>query len=132
MAKRRWVWTSVALALLAGVILLRAVAPALTRLFPPCPVHRWTGWHCPGCGGTRCAQRLLDGDLAGAIAMNPMVVLAGSLLGVWLAGSVVAEWRGRRPWVPPAWAGWALLGLTVGFAATRNVPWWPFTLLAPN
>lgn len=40
-----------------------------------CPFRRCTGGYCPGCGGTRAARRLVHGDVAGAWAHNPWVVL---------------------------------------------------------
>jgi hypothetical protein len=75
----------------------------------------------------------LEGDLAGALAMNAavtLVALAGA--GVLLAG-LRREWRGdaRRAVFPPALA-WVLALFVVIFGLTRNLPWWPFTLLAPH
>lgn len=41
-----------------------------------CPVRLCTGVACPGCGLTRATSRLLQGDLIGALAYHPLVVLA--------------------------------------------------------
>lgn len=103
----------------------------LDRL-PACEVRRWTGLYCPGCGGTRCARRLMEGDLAGALAMNPAVTLIAVVAAAVLLLGLRNEWRGeagRR--ILPASLVWALAGFVVVFALTRNLPWWPFTLLAP-
>ena len=99
---------------------------------PPCLVHQWTGLHCPGCGGTRCATRLLEGDVAGALGMNAAVVfIAVAGLGV-MGNAVWSEWRGRPAKGVPPWLAWSLAGLLIIFTILRNLPWWPFTLLAPH
>ena len=64
--------------------------------------------------------------------MNPLVVLLALLAGAWLCHAVVTEWRGRRPFVPSAWMGWCVIGLLALFTIARNIPAWPFTLLAPR
>jgi hypothetical protein len=65
-----------------------------------CPWRALTGIPCPTCGGTRCMMELTRLDLPAALAMNPLVALAGlgaaayavHALGVWLLG-----WRRWRP-----------------------------------
>ena len=65
-----------------------------------CPLRTLTGIPCPTCGGTRAAAALARPDLRAALAMNPLVALAGMggaayvmhALGVWLLG-----WRRWRP-----------------------------------
>lgn len=64
--------------------------------------------------------------------MNAAVVLiAASAVGVTVAG-VWREWRGQAAKGVPPWLVWVLAGFLLVFAATRNLPWWPFTLLAPH
>lgn len=126
-------WTALALAMVPVAAVLRAAWPALASRLPECAIHRWTGLHCPGCGGTRCAGRLLEGDLAGAFAMNAVVALmALAFAGLLLAG-VRREWRGASsgPRVHAAWL-WSFAALVLVFGLVRNLPWWPFTLLAPR
>lgn len=133
MSLRERPWTVVALAMVPVAAVLRAAWPAMAERMPECSVRRWTGLHCPGCGGTRCTARLLEGDLAGAFAMNAAVtVIALSCGGLLLAG-VWREWRGASSVlrVPAAWL-WSLAWLVVVFALVRNLPGWPFTLLVPR
>lgn len=42
----------------------------------PCPVALFLRVPCPGCGMTRATLRLLHGDLAGALAFHPLVLVA--------------------------------------------------------
>lgn len=116
------------------------LAPLLWRIdpnaadspWPPCPLHAWTGLYCPGCGSTRALHALLHGDVAQALAMNPLLVcllpvLAAMALNAagWSPRGSEALWRALskpKPWL------WLLLG----YALLRNLPWPPFAWLAPG
>jgi hypothetical protein len=74
-----------------------------------CPLLAVTGIACPGCGGTRAFIDLSNADLAGALAMNPLVTLA--TLGVVLLAAMCA--------VAPA-AGDRLLTLVGSALRTRG------------
>jgi len=119
----------------SGLVVLKFFAwSQVTRLLPACAFRRITGLYCPGCGGTRCTKHLLNGDLPGALAMNPVIVVlflvAASIIGI----AVVREWKGRPDAFPliPGWLAWTLTVMVVGFALARNLPWWPFILLTPH
>lgn len=47
-----------------------------------CPFHRFTGLPCFACGSTRGVLSLLGGDVAGAFAFNPLVLVVLSAAGV--------------------------------------------------
>jgi len=128
-------WTWLAAAGVSGIVFLKFFAwPRWAGLLPACSFRRLTGLLCPGCGGTRCTNHLLHGDLAGAFAMNAAVVVL-LLVAVTLVGiAVVREWKGRPDALPliPGWLAWSLAIFVIAFGVTRNLPWWPFTLLAPH
>ncbi|MFT3763239.1 MAG: DUF2752 domain-containing protein [Pseudoxanthomonas sp.] len=116
-----------------GFWLLRHFDPnAAGSIFPPCPFHELTGFYCVGCGATRMMHALAHGDIAHAFAMNPLAMALLSilpLLGAWKLG-----WQPRamRPLVdllsqPRFW-----LVLLPAYWIARNLPWFPFTLLAPG
>lgn len=89
---------------------------AATGIGLPCPFREITGWQCPFCGGTRLGSALLHGDVAAALAYNPLVFLA-LLIGVILGGLWVVELLGGPSVRPPK--RW--------LAAARRVPsvvWW--------
>lgn len=120
-------------AVVLGVWALRTFDPSQADSpFLPCLFHAITGWHCPGCGLTRALHALVHFDLARALAMNPLVVLCMPVL------SLMAwhEFDGRR--VLPAAAARVLfdarfwIALLVLFGVVRNLPWWPFSWLAPG
>ena len=65
-----------------------------------CPFHVLTGVPCPTCGGTRALTALAHLDVAGALAMNPLVALAGIGGMVYAAHAAGVALGRRRPWRP--------------------------------
>lgn len=65
---------------------------------PPCLVYKWTGYYCPGCGGTRAVQALLEGRFAASFFYHP-VVLYGAVIYIWymVSHSVACLSGGRAP-----------------------------------
>lgn len=115
-----------------AVILLRRFDPNEPGgIFLPCLFRHFTGLYCPGCGMTRAAHALAHGDLPGALAMNPLMVVAIPLLAL-----LAAQALGWRPLPQPAMRviGSARLWLIVlpAFWIARNLPWAPFSWLAPG
>lgn len=124
LTQRRWL----ANALLAAAALLCAALvlypPALTSLYPACPIHEAFGLDCPGCGATRALAALLRGRILEALRLNALFVL---LLPAALAGAIECYRRAVRPrafhWPQlPAPAIDAILTATAIFTITRNLP----------
>ena len=124
-------------ALFFGGLLLAVllhVADPTARSFPVCPFYAITGLYCPGCGTLRCLHALLHADLRSAFGFNALTVLLTPMLVVaWLSVGV-AGIGGRHPprvWNAPRWTGW-VIAVAVGlFWILRNVPWAPFSWMAP-
>ena len=110
---------------------LYAVDPNQPGHYPTCPFLALTGWYCPGCGALRAVHDLLHLDLAGALARNPLTVLAVPYL-VLAAVTWALRLTGRpapRSTALPAWVLWTLLGVVLLFGVLRNLPGW--TWLSP-
>ena len=117
---------------------IREVAPSENSFYPKCQLHSMTGLHCPGCGMTRSLHAILNGDFEQAIAYNLLAPVVLPVLGIALFRSLwswawdtpiprskpMARWRGYVPWV--------LGAIVVLFLILRNIPAYPFTLLAPH
>ena len=97
--------------------------PAEAHFFPQCVFHTLTGLYCPGCGSTRAAHHLLHGELAGAFAMNPLMVASAPVLVLLFF---------RRSWAGRTWVAWMLFAILVLYFVLRNINAWPFILLAPK
>ena len=104
--------------------------------FPRCMFREITGLHCAGCGGTRATHALTNLEAGVAFRKNPLLVILLPFLvvGVVLesAAWVIGEgYRGPRVRLPGQLA-WSLPVITIGFCILRNIPGWPFELLAPR
>lgn len=123
-ARSRW---RTAVAVLAATVAVGCVLfffdPSTTALYPRCLFHDLTGLWCPGCGTARALHQLLHGNVAAAFRFN---ALSMAMLPV--AGYLVV--RGDASTLKPRWI-WALLAAIVAFGVLRNIPIYPFTLLAP-
>ena len=125
------------LLLTGGLFLLLGLAWLYTRiftqyrhLFPPCLFYELTHLHCPGCGATRAAHALLQLDIVRAIRMNALFVLLALPILFTLAlesvlGRLFFSARAHKA------LGYGFLAATLAFTVLRNMPHYPFTLLAP-
>ena len=120
-------WRTVKIFLAAGILLflllLYAVNPAESKWAPPCVFNEMTGLYCSGCGTLRAGHCLFHGDIGGAAAKNP-------LLFVLLPALLILQFNKKWLWHP--YTGWSLLFIIVGYGILRNIPLWPFSLLAPH
>ncbi|HZX81639.1 MAG TPA: DUF2752 domain-containing protein [Lysobacter sp.] len=118
---------------LAGVWLLWRFDPnAADSPFLPCLFRMATGLYCPGCGLTRMLHALVHGDIPRAASMN-ILALAGLPV---LGAIAVNEMRGRtllRGAVARfAYNGRFWMAAALAFGIARNLPFAPFTALAPG
>jgi hypothetical protein len=119
--------------LVSAAVLLRYANPASSGIFPPCPFLWLTGFYCPGCGSLRALHQLLYGNLGAAFALNPFAVLSFPFLAYGGASRAAYLLNGR--YFPriflPGWFIWTLFAAIVLFGILRNLPMYPFHLLAP-
>ena len=108
-------------------------SPYESGVYAPCPFRALTGLHCPGCGTLRGLHELLHGHIGKAFGLNPLMVLSLPFIIYSFLQYIMAGIRGRpqRNVFIPSGFIWALLGIIILFWILRNVPYYPFTLLAP-
>lgn len=107
----------------AAAVVVSTVDPNQPGHYPTCPSLLVTGFFCPGCGTLRAANALLNGDLAGALQMNVLAVLAiPVVLASWVAWLRRAATGRPRSWLAPWWVPAGTLALLVVFAVARNIP----------
>jgi hypothetical protein len=119
--------------LVSGAVFLYVVNPVTTRLIPPCPFLWATNCYCPGCGAARAFHAMLRGDFGAAISYNPLLMLALPALGYVYLSFLSGEIVGRRLPSPSSlrtWT-WVIPVVIVVYWVARNLPWEPFTYLAP-
>lgn len=128
-------------AVVLGAVLALAAAALFYHFHPAfpfplsCAVYEFTGFYCPGCGAGRACRALLQFRVAEAFCYNPVFVILLPFIGVYFVARM---------------ADWVITGgnhidkkisvrllvvvliLVVLYGVLRNIPVYPFTLLAPG
>ncbi|MFD0152387.1 DUF2752 domain-containing protein [Streptomyces sp. NPDC055721] len=124
---------SLARRLVAPVSTLAGVAAAFAYVgtvdpnepghYPVCPLLRFTGIYCPGCGGLRSAHAFVHGDLPAALGSNALAVLGYGLFAVVMVLWLIRAIRGvpMRLAISPAW-WWGIGAVLALFTLVRNLP----------
>ena len=121
---------ALALSALASLAILYSFDPRQYGFYPRCPLYTMTGLHCPGCGALRGLHELLHGHWLAAARMNCLLFPGlPAIGGVYL-------YQGRRnkdgaTFLQSPKFGWCALAGGFLFCVLRNLPVFPFTLLAP-
>ena len=110
-------------AILGGIAVLATAAIGLVHLdrlpLTLCTFKALTGWACMTCGATRALARLSALDVAGALALNPLVTAGILALVPWALADLVLLSRGRalRVELAPGPARAARVALVAAVAA---------------
>ena len=107
--------------------------PTKAGFFPYCPLLRFTGFACPGCGLTRGFHALFHGDLLTALDFNALIPLFVFILGYVVMSLLSLVIRGRAVVALERNLVflWVLIGILLTFGVLRNLPIYPLTVLAP-
>ncbi|WP_435880358.1 DUF2752 domain-containing protein [Streptomyces zaomyceticus] len=91
--------------------------------YPVCPLLRFTGVYCPGCGGLRSAHAFVHGDLPTALGANALAVVGYGLFGALMALWLIRVLRGvpMRLAISPVW-WWGIGAVLALFTLVRNLP----------
>lgn len=108
--------------------------PSENSFFIPCPFHYITGFFCPGCGSQRAVHLLLHGDVVGAFRFNPLMVLTLPVL-IYGMTITIANWIFETKYRLMLFYSnlfiFGYFGLAILYWILRNLPIYPFNLLAP-
>lgn len=124
--------------MMAATLALAMRNPRSYGLGVLCPSRRIFGVYCAGCGATRASYDLLHGDFVLAWRNNPLYVLVGVPMLIWLGASLASSvlWGRRlmlmrarcallpfdvRPRATP-WIGYAIVFILLLYTALRNIP----------
>jgi uncharacterized protein DUF2752 len=118
-----------AIFLAMGAVIALAVAVLHLDRLPilVCLFRAVTGLPCLTCGATRALGELVSGDLAGALAMNPLATLVAFALIPWGIGDVALMTRGRALSVEVAPVAARALRVAAVLAVTAN---WAYLVAA--
>ena len=116
------------------VFLYFFVNPNKVNYLPKCPLYVSTGIYCPGCGSQRATHNLLNFNFLGVLNQNVLYIFGLLIIGYHLLISGINYIFSKtiynyiyHPKTPIV-----LLIIIIGFWILRNIPYYPFTLLAPK
>ncbi len=106
-----------------------------TQFFPKCPFHSITGLYCPGCGSQRAISALLHFDLSSALRFNALLVASLPMILYSVYASFMNTFTKvkvqQRLFHSVAFI-WTIAGVVLLFWVLRNLPVYPFSMLAPH
>ena len=113
------------LLLLLGAVLLFWLYfndPLQSKWTPKCIFYKLSNIYCPGCGATRATYEMLHGNILASLHNNlllfPLLITAGMLI-------LRPQWSLKRS------VAYTIVIAVILFMILRNLPFYPFTLLAP-
>lgn len=123
------------LLLIIGIaVLFFVLDPTRHELFPRCLFHSITGAYCPGCGSQRALHSLMHLNIAGVVSFNFLFLPAAVLILYHYIHPLlnhIFNWKlpnvlylKNTPWI--------ILAIVLAFWIIRNLPWYPFSVLAPG
>ena len=101
--------------------------------FPRCYFHLATGLHCPGCGSQRATHDLLHLRIGQALQHNVMIVILAILL-ISKAYAMVSKKYAPNYYYNlghKSYFTYGILVIVFLYWILRNIPYEPFTYLAP-
>ena len=109
------------------------ISPSEVDFLPKCPFYSVTGLYCPGCGSQRATHQLLHFNLTGVLQQN-LLYFMGMIIIAYHLTIVAINYLFKKniynliyhPKTPIV-----ILVVIIAFWITRNIPIYPFNILAP-
>lgn len=118
----------------AMAVLFFVLNPSEHEIFPRCIFNSITGYYCPGCGSQRAIHNLLHLNFTGVIHNNFLFIPAFLLIAYHYLHSILNKWMNWK--LPNIFyyksTPWIIFGVVILFWIARNIPSYPFSVLAPN
>lgn len=127
-------WFAIIFGGLSLVLFYFFINPNEANFFPECPLYYTTGIYCPGCGSQRATHQLLNFNVFGVLQKNVLYFISLLILGYHLTvlGINALFKKNIYNYVNHPKTPLVILGIIVIFWILRNIPYYPFNLLAPN
>ena len=98
---------------------------------PTCFFHQITGFYCPGCGVQRSFHALLNGHISTALSYNLLFVLCLPLIIYFVLGYILEKKHSCSSFIYKPNFSLTVLIVVISFWLLRNLPFTPFSWLAP-
>ncbi|NEW77847.1 MAG: DUF2752 domain-containing protein [Gelidibacter sp.] len=116
------------------VIFYYFINPKEVNFLPKCPLYSVTGFYCPGCGSQRATHHLLNFNIFGVLQQNVLYLISLLILGYHFVVTGINSLFKKNiyNYVYHPKTPLIILAIIVVFWILRNIPIYPFNLLAPN
>jgi len=122
------------LALILSLIIFFYLYNPTKIFYPPCPFCYLTGFYCPGCGTSRAIYQIVHGNFLYALNLNPLMILSLPFLfylvmcnlNIKIGEKLIFK---RRVFTKKFYV--MLIAVIVLYWILRNIPIYPFSILAP-
>jgi hypothetical protein len=110
------------------------IKPEEGGIFPECIFHNLTGYYCPGCGSQRAFHAFLHFDVSGVLRNNILFLPGGAVVTYGILLPVVNRvFHKNYPNILyNKWTPLIIFVIIVMFGIMRNLPYYPFSMLAPG
>lgn len=120
------------IAIIAFLTYLFLMDPSIKGLYPSCPFYYLTGYYCPGCGTLRVLHNLMHGNILKALSYNALTVaLLPLVLYLFLIEINIIKENSPLYHIFSKNFYSVLLVIIFVFWILRNIPFFPFSILAP-
>lgn len=121
------------LLILVAVFLYYNINPSNVDFLPKCPIYSCTGLYCTGCGSQRATHHLLHLNFLGVLKYNLLYLFGLFIVAYHIIVTLLNKlfnkniynylYHSKTPII--------ILIVVVLFTILRNIPIYPFSLLAP-
>lgn len=121
--------------LLGCVLLIYFFAdPSSTAFFPACPLYKYTGIYCPGCGSQRATHAMLHLNFKELFQQNVLFLFGFIALLYHITIVFFNSFfnKNYKNYLYQKNTLLLILFIILVFWVLRNIPFYPFNLLAPH
>lgn len=120
--------------LIGLAVLFFYFSPEQEEFFPQCPMYSLTGFYCPGCGSQRAIHHLLHFNIYGVVSNNFLFIPAILIIvyGLFLPEVNRIFRKQYKNLLYHKCTPIIILLIVLLFWILRNIPVFPFSVLAPN
>ena len=132
--QKKITWFAIIFGTLSLAVFYFFINPNDVNFLPECPLYFTTGFYCPGCGSQRATHQLLNFNIFGVLQQNVLFLISLLILGyhITLTGINAFLKKNFYNYMYHPKTPLVILAVIVVFWILRNIPYYPFNLLAPN
>ena len=129
--RNRYIKFSIFIIAAGAILLLYFFVEPKNGNLPKCFFHELTGLYCPGCGVQRSFHALLNGHIITAIDYNLLFILFLPLIIYFILAFALGKKHPYSSFIYKSAFSFTVVIVVVSFWVLRNIPYNPFSWLAP-